>query len=187
MAAHKCKSCACRQNGTLVCANDTNNPACGSFSFNKPVKRHPYSSLAPFVRRNNGASDAADKGLSLPSTQFSSYAECVRAHNGQSSFKQDCNSCACTKSGAVICTLMACPPSPLPTSSAPTEPTGTIVGSGTCTATSTSQSGSYAYQSYDQCVSANGGAHFKRECNFCSCISDGKVACTKMACPSTCH
>ncbi|KAJ2234150.1 hypothetical protein H4R99_000827 [Coemansia sp. RSA 1722] len=172
-ATHKCKSCVCRQNGALVCTNDAANPACGSANMDKPGKRHADSLLAPFVRRNNEAR-GIDKGP-LPLTQFSSYAECVRAHHGQSSFKQDCNTCACGENGAVFCTLMACPTSSLPTSSAPSEPTST------CTPRVFD-----TYQSYDQCVDANGGARFKRECNYCRCMNEGAVACTRMACPRTC-
>ncbi|KAJ2856200.1 hypothetical protein FB639_006137, partial [Coemansia asiatica] len=161
-AAHRCKVCVCHQNGVLVCTNDVVNPACGYANMDKAAnKRHSRPLLASVVRR--------DKDVLLPATRFSSFAECVRAHNGQSSFKQECNTCACSENGAVICTLMACmTSSPLPTSSAPSDPSNmstraatTNTTSSTCTS-STPQTNSI-YQSYDQCVSANGGAHFKRE------------------------
>ncbi|KAK5798892.1 hypothetical protein F5H01DRAFT_358564 [Linnemannia elongata] len=42
---------------------------------------------------------------------------------------------------------------------------------------------SWDYGSYGKCVSANGGPSFKRYCNSCFCLRDGRVACTKMSCP----
>jgi hypothetical protein len=64
--------------------------------------------------------------------------------------------------GAVACTLMACFPND---------------GGNSQNATT----------AYDQCVKEHGGASFKSDdgCNTCSCMPDGAVACTLMACTSS--
>ncbi|KAJ2520903.1 hypothetical protein GGI11_002170 [Coemansia sp. RSA 2049] len=101
---------------------------------------------------------------------FGSFGDCVKAHGGKTSFKDDCNSCACSSEGTVVCTLMLCP---TPTSTSYTHPSA-----------QPTHPLPADYDSYEQCVHANGGsADFKRECNDCRCLKDGKIACTKKLCP----
>ncbi|PIA15518.1 hypothetical protein COEREDRAFT_87710 [Coemansia reversa NRRL 1564] len=93
---------------------------------------------------------------------FDTFEMCVKAHGNKSTFKVDCNSCKCTSSGAVACTLKACP------SSLDNNANATL-----------------SYANYDECIQSNGASSFKRECNKCHCLKNGQVACTRRYCPQT--
>ncbi|KAI8318479.1 hypothetical protein GQ54DRAFT_266856 [Martensiomyces pterosporus] len=101
---------------------------------------------------------------------------CMRAHSGARSFKIDCNTCWCGESGGVACTFMACvspidTPAPFSSLTSPTPPSNPA------------KPDPWDYGSYENCIRANRGPEFKRACNSCKCVSDGKVACTRMFCP----
>ena len=72
-----------------------------------------------------------------------------------------CNTCSCTESGHLICTLIACPDLPCPTQKSCELQCGTVVADGW-----------------------TGKGEGTNDCNTCSC-RDGGLACTKMGCPNS--
>ncbi|KAJ2717674.1 hypothetical protein H4S00_004159 [Coemansia sp. D1744] len=138
-----CTHCVCRQNGSVSCV---------------PIV--PCNTKAPrHISANNILADRILVDRFAREQTFGSFSECVQTHGGHQSFKADCNTCSCTETGAVVCTLKAC----IDESHHHKPDTNS---------------------SYAKCVKDNGGSTFKQKCNVCMCLQDGNIACTKKLCLS---
>ncbi|KAJ1771795.1 hypothetical protein IW138_002378 [Coemansia sp. RSA 986] len=166
----KCSSC--------FCLPDTQRIGCVRTTC--PADQGTTSSPPPSVKKLHRRIPSQPQDQSHEVRRFGSFDECVKAHGGKASFKDDCNSCVCSSEGSVICTLMLCPPKPSATRTEPVGPTKSITNVAAIPTTSHSNE----YNSYEQCVHANGGsATFKRICNDCWCLKGGAVGCTRKFCP----